>query len=808
MSNIGKQYTFWNLIKEYKIVVPKIQRDYVQGRENSTVKKNREEFVGELVDALESENPMSLNFVYGTIKDGAFIPIDGQQRLTTLFLLHLYVFSKNSDKSDKEDISKLQERFSYETRYTTNRFLEALAKHLSKILENSYQNLSDAIRRSGWYMSSWEDDPNVLSCLVMLDAIDKKMNECKIGFQASEKLKGANCPITFMWLQLGEEFGSDNQLYIRMNSRGKQLTDFENFKAELYEKVLKTELYEKELKDDEIEEIKKKIIDFKRDIDGDWYSLFWDKKLCKDASKNKNSSNVDKENKGKENYVEENIEKRAALIDRLLQHIFHWTIVASICVHEGAVNLTSASKNASDELEKSLYNHLQPGCEIEKVYVKDYIDLYQNWKGKKDDAALDDEERQVKKTERENAFFDSVMNDFAGTLSFLTNLNNKKNNGIFKFIVNDVLQINYGKKQTITYTVSQYSPRVLLYAVTHFANKYYGQGRDTISLNDNDYEGFKSWYRVILNLVSTTEIDSPEDFQSAVKTINQCKLNKELDILEVIKRWLTDLHDKWKQDSKMKQAFRLAQVKEEILKLDLIKKDETDQVGWKGAILDAENTDFDSGYKERDYFRGQIGFLLLMAKQGNDYNLEEFQKYCNAVKSIFIDYYNDNLFHRALLTYKDYGADLKGLNAEEVERTVSSGIMTYFRYKRIHGAPDWRDALVVTDWEKGQCKGENVYAALKQFVDDFSAKEQNIQKFENEKINDYQDSSGLRFMLIKMEKMFEFTENYFIKTEREGAETHILLKKKTKSGDEGKNWVVAETYYDKLIKESKEEQPS
>lgn len=95
MSNIGQQYTFWNLINEYKIVVPKIQRDYVQGRENDTVKKNREEFVEELIDSLAGGRPMSLNFVYGTIQNGnEFIPIDGQQRLTTLFLLHLYVFAK------------------------------------------------------------------------------------------------------------------------------------------------------------------------------------------------------------------------------------------------------------------------------------------------------------------------------------------------------------------------------------------------------------------------------------------------------------------------------------------------------------------------------------------------------------------------------------------------------------------------------------------------------------------------------------------------------------------------------------------
>lgn len=120
MDTIGKQDTFWNLINEYKIVVPKIQRDYVQGRENKTVEKNREEFVKELIGSLAENKPMSLNFVYGTIQNSnEFIPIDGQQRLTTLFLLHLYVLAK---KGDIDAIGKLQKQFSYQTRYTTNRF--------------------------------------------------------------------------------------------------------------------------------------------------------------------------------------------------------------------------------------------------------------------------------------------------------------------------------------------------------------------------------------------------------------------------------------------------------------------------------------------------------------------------------------------------------------------------------------------------------------------------------------------------------------------------------------------------------------
>ena len=81
-----------------------------------------------MIGSLAENKPMSLNFVYGTIHGDEFIPIDGQQRLTTLFLLHLYVFAK---KGNAEAIKKLLDQFSYQTRYTTNRFLKKIGERTS-----------------------------------------------------------------------------------------------------------------------------------------------------------------------------------------------------------------------------------------------------------------------------------------------------------------------------------------------------------------------------------------------------------------------------------------------------------------------------------------------------------------------------------------------------------------------------------------------------------------------------------------------------------------------------------------------------
>lgn len=731
MSSIGQQYTFWNLINDYKIIVPKIQRDYVQGRESKTVEKNREEFVKELIDSLVWNKPMSLNFVYGTIHGDEFIPIDGQQRLTTLFLLHLYVFAKNKDM---EAIGMLQKQFSYQTRYTTNRFFEELAKDLPNLSKSD--DFAQAIRASGWYVTPWDNDPNILSCIVMLGLIHENYKQTINGNdekskQIAELLIADNCPITFMWLQLDKSFGSDNQLYIRMNSRGKQLTDFENFKAELYEKVLAG-------KDTE---------EFKKKIDGEWYSMLWDANVAESNVKDNRKEKVD-------------IEKEAQLIDELLKRLIHWTIVSKAC-EEGGVTLKrprgkrKREEQVNDEKvleqrerQKRLYQFCTPNDTEEPDILRCGVEEYQNLI----------ENKIIK---------ECIIGDLNSLLTFLTSIKGEK---IFEYIVKDILAVSEeGDKSS--YKINSYGPRVLLYAITKFAKIYEKKTETDERVND-----FQSWYRIVLNLVSTKEIGGPEDFQKAVRAIEE---------------W-NKVTVKWLEEKAVKNAFRPEQVEEEKQKLNLIKSGEK----WKDAILQAEKTDFDQGYQERDYFRGQIGFLLLMSKEDGDYNVNKFNKICEAAKKIFIDEYDDNLFHRALLTYGDYGTELKSINQEESGRTVYDGITTYFRKTRIHGAPDWRDALIVVNWDKeGSCKANKVYIALKSFIKEFINKSSTeLKKFQNDKLEQYNDGlpASLQDKLIMKRKMFEFTDNYFIKKE----EKYILLRSKTKTGEKGRNWDYVDEYYD------------
>ena len=98
----------YNGIVIKKIIIPIIQRDYAQGRENEAVNRVRSRFLNALREALVDNNPITLDFVYGEIEeDGSLIPLNGQQRLTTLFLLHWYISKHEGIEDENASSSKI-----------------------------------------------------------------------------------------------------------------------------------------------------------------------------------------------------------------------------------------------------------------------------------------------------------------------------------------------------------------------------------------------------------------------------------------------------------------------------------------------------------------------------------------------------------------------------------------------------------------------------------------------------------------------------------------------------------------------------
>lgn len=245
-----KTTTLKNLISENNpygisgITIPRIQRAYAQGRSDTHAVKTRERFLSAIQAGLMN-NGLTLDFIYGNIQNGQLIPLDGQQRLTTLWLLHWY-----ADK--KEDINdKRLARFSYNTRYSARDFLTKLVNYKPTLKKR----LSDEIRNEGWFPMEWINDPTVRGMLTMLDEIQERFSDTDDIWNKLDK-------INFYFRDI-EEMKLTDDIYIKMNSRGKPLTDFEHFKAELL-KIIRSE---------NNDETAAKRIGLK--IDREWTDLLW-----------------------------------------------------------------------------------------------------------------------------------------------------------------------------------------------------------------------------------------------------------------------------------------------------------------------------------------------------------------------------------------------------------------------------------------------------------------------------------------------------------------------------------------------------
>lgn len=59
------------------IRIPRIQRGYVQGRDDAKGREIRENFLPALVAAFFDEKPLSLDFVYGVSVGDCLLPLDG-----------------------------------------------------------------------------------------------------------------------------------------------------------------------------------------------------------------------------------------------------------------------------------------------------------------------------------------------------------------------------------------------------------------------------------------------------------------------------------------------------------------------------------------------------------------------------------------------------------------------------------------------------------------------------------------------------------------------------------------------------------
>lgn len=252
------------------IKIPLIQRDYAQGRESNSAL--RMEFIKYIFEYLEEGKELKLDFIYGSIirENGKlnFLPLDGQQRLTTLYLVHWYIINKEAgEEYNREYLS----RFSYETRDTARRFFQHLqdfefVKDVKGSIENAY-----------WFSDYFRLDPTIESVLNALETIEKRYEVSYKKGSLITNLKN----IVFYVLPM-DQFKLTDDLYIKLNARGKVLSPFENLKVDLIDRIKNEPYFNPPINPSNeltrYDEIANK-------FDNKWTHLFWEKAKSKEGKK-------------------------------------------------------------------------------------------------------------------------------------------------------------------------------------------------------------------------------------------------------------------------------------------------------------------------------------------------------------------------------------------------------------------------------------------------------------------------------------------------------------------------------------------
>ena len=617
-------YSFYQLISKFQIEIPIIQRDYAQGRDNPKAQDIRKSMVTDLIAAVKDGKKLFFDFVYGRIDENKFIPFDGQQRLTTLFLFHKYVFEKCQFNSTCEYKTKcickdILLRFSYATRQSSREFCEQLVSHSvipskdyhKRIKDEYLQTLKDKqeseaefgkkadeyvagktdwtsgfIKNQSWFYSDWEKDPTIMGMLIMLDEIHNQFtkNEINDYKPLAEKLtSGCSCPITFHFVDMGEHKLSD-ETYVKMNARGKTLTPFENFKASL-------EQYLESKKEDHT------LSRLKDNADGKWLDLFFkkvkEKELPDDAMMsffNRHLMNVWRcwyENKTKsenerKNSINDEIEKQKEYDN------FNKRIVAEMPLYP----------TKDDFVSWDIYQNVLENCGVDECLTP----IFNIW-----DELCKEPEHIIENSQ-------SVWNRGEGNAKWILYEGTKNNEN----------------RET-------YPSRVAFYALL----RYFGVKKEKTKTT------LAQWMRIVWNLVENSTIDSPETYHAALRLINKLS-TKCYDIHDALANCFEefDLGSQYHAQEQLQEEIAKAK---QILNNDceLCKKfGKNDKHTWEEIIIEAEKYAF---------FKGAIRFLFTDG-EGNINWCDFDTKWINAKKyfdknGVKNEFYNNALLLRYYISF-------------------------------------------------------------------------------------------------------------------------------------------------------------
>lgn len=548
-------YTLFKLLEKYKVIIPVIQRDYAQGRKGKEYL--RKSFLTQIKKSLEDpNNKTTLDFIYGNLENDSFLPLDGQQRLTTLWLVYWYV-SLRAGMLSSDEIRKKLERFSYQTRASSCEFCKAICneKNLTNFEEyrkfNPKNTIADFIKSQTWFFSSWNQDPTINSMLRTIGGDNDNLEDnIEVLFKDadfedfSEKLYSENAPIDFELMIINsKDLPMSDDLYIKMNARGKALTNFENFKADLIGYIHSSDAFNVAAPNAPELTYKEYL---PSQIDSCWTDAFW---------------SVARKRAEKENI------KFNGNIDNIFFAFINRYVLNEICLNEQMRPdefAAGSEKNQKRDFEKLFGISDKSKTADDSLIVYDDFDVYVKYLS-------------FEKIKNLDHVFLIISEDNYKVLSSIKSALNFNNvddqNSSYNFIPKEFVSSNLKE-------------RVYFLAITLYLES-------TESASTFKEENFKKWMRVVKNLIENAVVESLPVMVTCMRQIEKlCQNPNEKDIYEI----LNNLDDNF---SSSQLGLQLLEEKQKAQKI-LVEKD------WESKIIEAENYSF---------FNGTIRFLYRNEKK-------------------------------------------------------------------------------------------------------------------------------------------------------------------------------------------------
>lgn len=289
-GNAIKNETILELFSGNDLVIPEIQREYVWGhskigrrvlgsffsdfigcvkkfkenedelaKETKEIKQRLEKFLGDsgyanIGDASLSafsdgiaKSQMSacgkrldsrIGFVYayvpGYARDGherrlpAYL-IDGQQRVTTFFLMWLHLAKKSGRITEFNSVQHRDgtRAFDFKVRPLTHIFIDNLVKNVVGETDFDFSAIEDAT----WFLSDYRHDVSVMSMVNALKVWDGTWRASNLDADIAYKYLTNHVSL---WLFVMNETAQGEQLYITMNGRGRNLSEDEIIRAKVF----------------------------------------------------------------------------------------------------------------------------------------------------------------------------------------------------------------------------------------------------------------------------------------------------------------------------------------------------------------------------------------------------------------------------------------------------------------------------------------------------------------------------------------------------------------------------------------------